>query len=550
MKKTVFLLHFISLIFYQNASAQIKWSNDTISPSRVQWDNYSTSYLSDVSDSIPFIIVAIPYNGTNSNFSDINAPLDLSFKGSLFRFKSGLANNSIKLYTYDSSDVYFLTPGIYKKNADKYEFRVSLNGEQVITPWKTVDQFAGLELSDFNEGYGFVGGYKTTWGNYLVIELRKKGVDKTISSAIVYWKEIKPSITGIYSTKNLNDFFTVLKRPWDRNLAPAKTPEKPVFPSSENTIIYMLSEQVFKKEAVEYQLVKDEKVYREWGANDYDNNFIWLKDLSPGKYKLQIRYSKQRQNVSAYDFEIEPAWHQTTGFKIVAGSLIAAFFGFIVLLFRIRKLQRKTLSERLAKEKLDLELQSVYSRLNPHFIFNALGSIQALVNKNQADAANRYLSEFADLLRQPLSNSKKEFNNLDHEIATLQKYISLEQLRFGFNYHIAVDEQINVYETTIPYLLLQPLLENAVKHGVAGMHSGGNIRLCISKQKDDMVAMICDNGKGFTDRSKHEGQGLRITNERIRLLNKMMNDKLIELTITGKKTEGTVAAILFKNWFA
>lgn len=548
MKKTVFLLHFIPLLFYQYTFSQIKWSNDTAGP--IQWDNYSTSYIGDVSDSIPFLVAAIPYNGSYSIFSDINSPLDLSFEGSLFRFKSALSNNSIKLYTYDSSNVYFLTPGIYKKNADKYEFRVSLNGQNVITPWTTVDQFADLELEDFKKGFGFLGGYKTTWGNYLVIELRKKSIEKNISSAIVYWKATKPAVASIYSSKNLNDFFTVLKRPWDKNIAPGKTAKKPVFPSSENTIIYLLSANVFKKEAVEYQLVKDEKVVREWGANDYDNNFIWLKDLSPGKYKLEIRYSKQRHNVSVYDFEIEPAWYQTTGFKIVAGSLIAAFFGFIVLLFIYRKLKRKTLKEKLAKEKLDLELQSVYARLNPHFIFNSLSSIQALINKNDIDSANRYLSEFGALLRDPLTNAKKDFNSLDNEIATLKKYLSLEQLRFGFNYNIQVDEHINISETTIPFLLMQPLLENAVKHGVAGMQAMGNIQLHITKRNNDMYVVISDNGKGFVNGSNNEGHGLRITKERVQLLNKLMKDKQVELTLPGKTTEGTVITILFKNWFA
>lgn len=546
MKKTVFLLHFIPLLFYQQVFSQIKWSNDTTG--NVQWDNYSTSYIGDLSDSVPFIVTAIPYNGTNSNFDDMNTPLDLSFQGSLFRFRSGLLKHSRKLYTYDSSNVYFLTPGIFNTNAASYEYRVSLNGQNVITPWATINQFSDLELNDFRKGCGFLGGYKTSWGNYLVVELRKKGAEKNLSSAIVYWKETRPAVTAIYSTKNLNDFFTVLKRPWDKKLSSSRMPEKPVFGSSENTIIYLLSTDVFKKEAVEYQLVKDDKVYRNWGANDYDNNFIWLKDLSPGKYKLQIRYSKQRHNVSVYDFEIEPAWHQTTGFKIVAGSLIAACFGFIILLFIYRKVKRKALEEKQAKEKLDLELQSVYSRLNPHFIFNALSSIQGLINKNDLDAANRYLSEFANLLRVPLTNSKKDFNYLDNEIATLQKYLSLEQLRFRFNFQIQLNESINAAETTIPFLLLQPLLENAVKHGVAGMLEKGNLQLMIDKQQHDMVVTIRDNGKGFAPGNKREGQGLRITRERIRLFNKMITDKQIELTISGKAMEGTEVKVLFKNW--
>ncbi len=149
---------------------------------------------------------------------------------------------------------------------DRFEFRVMLNGQNEITPWTTVAQFTDLALNDFKQGFGFLGGYKTTWGNYLVIELRKKGSSKSLSSAIVYWKEIKPEVASIFTNKNLNEFFALLQRSWDKQTPSTWQVNDPVFPSSENTIIYLLSSDIFKKKAIEYQLVKDEKVYRAWGT--------------------------------------------------------------------------------------------------------------------------------------------------------------------------------------------------------------------------------------------------------------------------------------------
>ncbi len=101
----------------------------------IAWDNYSTSFLGEGSDSIPLIVTAIPYNGIydfNDGHSG-NTPMDMSFEG--YRFRSQLANTRQQLYTYDSGEVYFLTPGLFKHNADQFEFRVLENNQKEIQPW-------------------------------------------------------------------------------------------------------------------------------------------------------------------------------------------------------------------------------------------------------------------------------------------------------------------------------------------------------------------------------------------------------------------------------
>ena len=551
MKKTLFLLHLLSFIVIQQTFSQVKWSIDwsidSIPATNMSW--YSTSFPGKISDSFPLLMTAIPDNGiVNAGDMDMNTPLDITFEGSLYRFRSTLLDHANKLYTYDSSEVYFITPHIYRNNAADYEYRVTLNAKTVITPWTAITRFFDNTGNTFKKGVAYLGGYKTTWGNYIIVELRKKGTDTSFTLSVVYWKETKPKVRSIYTTKNLNDFFNLLKNPYNSNVKSGNSPQHAVFPSTENAIIYFLSADIDKKEEVEYQLIQDGKTVNGWKPNDYDNNFIWLKDLKSGKYQLQIRYSKQRHNVSTYDFEIKPAWHQTTAFKITAGSLIAAFFGFIVLLFRLRTVRRKIEKERLTREKLKLELKSVYAQLNPHFIFNALSSIQALINKNDPDTANQYLSEFGSLLRHSLTNANKDSNTLDIEIVTMERYLKLEQLRFGFSFQTKVDSAINVVETVIPSLLLQPLLENAVKHGVAGMHQQGNIQLHFIKQNNDMQVAVFDNGKGFVAGEPVNGHGLQLTRERIRLLNEMPGNSRIALFISENGTSGSRIIIEFKNW--
>lgn len=537
MKKTFFLLGWIMTVCVISASAQINWSSDSTFPSKESWSNYSTSYPGDISDSVPFLVTAIPYNGVLANLDNINTPLDLSFTSSLFRYRSTLNERGRKLYTYDSSKVYFMAPGIFKANAAQYEYRIILNGQKAIVPWTQVSQFSSLALGNFKKEFGFLGGFNTNWGNYIVAELRRKGVDTPFAAAIVYWKETKPVIGTVYTSQNLNEFFISLQRPWDRAGHVKASGNDSVFASGEKNIIFILSAEIISKEAIEYRLLKDDKEIVSWKANDYDNNFIWLKDLGPGHYRLYIRYSRQRHNILEKRFYVKPAWQQTTAFKIIAGCLVAAFLGFIILFFLLRK-------ERRQREQMNLELKSVYAQLNPHFIFNALSSIQGLINKNDPASANHYLAEFGSLLRTSLDNAGKESHSLQQEMALLERYLELEKLRFGFHYALNVDPAINATDTTMPLLLLQPLVENAVKHGVAGMQQEGFISVDITPKENDMHVSIADNGKGF-GKYDRQGHGIGLTRERIRLLNKLHRNKHIDLFLPD--TDATVR-LLFKNW--
>jgi LytS/YehU family sensor histidine kinase len=137
---------------------------------------------------------------------------------------------------------------------------------------------------------------------------------------------------------------------------------------------------------------------------------------------------------------------------------------------------------------------------------------------------------------------------LSQELNTLDTYLKLEQLRFGFRYEISVDQSINSYETEIPSLFLQPLIENAVKHGVGVLQEKGMVHLRITRNNKDMEVYIADNGHGFDAAAATSGHGLRLTRERISLLNEMQPGQPIALSIDSAPGKGTTIAVLFKNW--
>ena len=199
------------------------------------------------------------------------------------------------------------------------------------------------------------------------------------------------------------------------------------------------------------------------------------------------------------------------------------------------------------KEKKELELRSIRSQLNPHFVFNALNSIQGLVNANEKEKANQYLSDFSNMMRDTLSGNSKDYSPLETELAILDRYLKLEQLRFGFGYEIKVSDSINATSIEIPTLLLQPLVENAVKHGVAQLLSKGKITIEINKLGKDQIFEIKENGQGFIEAQENkEGYGIRLTRERIHLINQINKETSISLAF-NKTTDGMTAEVIFKD---
>lgn len=550
--------------------AQIKWTRSATPLTNKEWQNYSTTYLEPENENTkPVLVTAIPYNGIYSYEDQYGLPLSLSNNQSLFGFVSRLSAKTQQLVTYDSSNVYFIIPGIHPSNAALYEYRVLLNGKTVMVPWSMVNQFTDddFQLNNFKKHLGFLGGYKTSWGNAIVVELRRTGSDSLLASSAVYWAHVKPQLLQIYTPGDLEDLLSLLKTSynpytpevpsddllkWRTRYASDQLdpvtglPKKLVLQPGESSVIFYLRSGAFKRNAIEYQLLKNNKVVVNWQPNENDNSFIRVKQLTYGEYQLFIRYRAQRHNVTEYSFEVKPAWYQTGLFKIVAAFLLVAFIAALYLLYRLIKQQQRTKAAEAKKQQLALELKAIHTQLNPHFIFNSLSSIQGLINTNDLKAANQYLSEFGTLMRNTLTGSDKNFTTLADDISTLDNYLKLEQLRFGFQYTISTDENIDVRETAVPFLLLQPIVENAVKHGVAGMQERGVIKVTFKPDNNNIIASVEDNGNGFSGKAK-TGYGLKLTRDRITLLNQTMNDRSLELTIEDN-LPGTVVKINFINW--
>ena len=224
------------------------------------------------------------------------------------------------------------------------------------------------------------------------------------------------------------------------------------------------------------------------------------------------------------------------GFKEgVLGSLLVCVLIGIVYYMRTKNRQKR---EQRRRHISELELRAIRSQMNPHFIFNALSSIQNLINRSANEEANEYLIDFSRLLRKVLATSEKKLVTLSDEIEQLQLYLKLEQLRVPFSYSLTVDSHIEPDVVEIPGMLIQPFVENAVKHGIAPQGKG-EITIRLSLQNQLLVIDITDDGPGF-DAKADEGFGIRAITSQFEILKTLYNTE-IGITIENRQEKESVS---------
>ncbi len=216
---------------------------------------------------------------------------------------------------------------------------------------------------------------------------------------------------------------------------------------------------------------------------------------------------------------------------IIYGLLI----GLLLLLFSLFWMFRSNRQRRLANNLL--ALKSLRTQMNPHFIFNALNSVNSFIAQNDERTANRYLSDFSTLMRSVLVNSEEDFISLEKELELLGLYLKLEHSRFQdkFDYELDVDKAIDKGQFQIPPMLLQPYIENAVWHGLRYKKEKGFLKVTLTQKDDETILIeISDNGIGRkkskelkTDhQKKQQSKGMQNIKQRIAILNEMYKDKV------------------------
>ncbi len=179
--------------------------------------------------------------------------------------------------------------------------------------------------------------------------------------------------------------------------------------------------------------------------------------------------------------------------------------------------ERELRAIQLEKLLVQAKLQALRMQLNPHFLFNSLHSISALMHKD-VDAADRMISRLGELLRATLDTTELQEVALRQELEFLQAYLELEHIRFGSRLGVEIRAGPETLEARVPNLILQPLVENAIRHGIESQARPGRIRLLARRQGDELTLEVHDNGGGLASQPPPDGVGLSNTRARLRTL--------------------------------
>ncbi len=303
-------------------------------------------------------------------------------------------------------------------------------------------------------------------------------------------------------------------------------------------LIYADSAQVIKDSL--FSKENNEKIVRMEVKNEYDNQHF-------------ADSLKHEQDIQAANFKLQK---QRFALYISLGIFILIIITIIILqrakTARIKSEQQAIFSRQL----LEIELKALRAQMNPHFIFNSLNSIQAFILKENKTEAADYLQKFSKLIRMILDNSQKTSNTIEEEAEILSLYMDLEKLRLKnkFDFEIKISGDLDPTFTEIPSMVLQPLVENSIWHGLMNSTQKGALKIEFIKEKNKLICMVEDNGIGRNrskelkdeNRKSHESKGIKLIEARLRAWSQ---EKGLQYTFkisdnpeqgTGTRTEITI----------
>ncbi len=236
---------------------------------------------------------------------------------------------------------------------------------------------------------------------------------------------------------------------------------------------------------------------------------------------LRAEMDFEYQKKEALLIEKDKRERQFTWFTILAVLLL---IGLVFVIFNRSQVKRRLI---LQKEVAEYEQKALHLQMNPHFVFNCLGSISSFIVQNGTDSALKYLSKFSKLMRLTLEYSKGALIPIDKEVESLQNYLELEQLRFHNKFEFSLTSSPNVeFNMGLPPLLIQPFVENAILHGMVPKEGSGKIEVHFDVQNNQLICTISDNGIGLTKSkemkeksvSAHQSMALEITKKRLEIM--------------------------------
>ncbi|MCR9253772.1 MAG: histidine kinase [bacterium] len=405
----------------------------------------------------------------------------------------------------------------------------------------------------------------------------KLGLDK------VYWKDGSFSILKINQEDGLTPGQVLDIEPYAGNLYVSTSEGLSYFPNNtsfrednnipiiinsilaDNKLVPEQKQYIFSPRIDDFQINYSAIIYGEKGSLEFrhqlknvgDNLNNWritksrqayYSNQKSGEYlfQLQVRTKNSEwSDIKEFRITILTPYWKTWWFQVVVTVLL-----FSVILYSINRFRRaRDLRERLDRDRIEAEIKALKAQINPHFLFNALSSIQRFIIKDQKGEAEDYLADYGQLIRKVLDHSDQLTVPLQEEIEILKLYVEIEQLRTGnqFSANFNVEPNLDPYITNVPCMIVQPLIENAIWHGIHDLPQDGVINVNVTSSNGQIIVTVQDNGVGFKSENStpdRKSYGSKLVKDRLQLLNRFYN-RPFEFEISSKPGIGTTATITF-----
>jgi two-component system LytT family sensor kinase len=250
---------------------------------------------------------------------------------------------------------------------------------------------------------------------------------------------------------------------------------------------------------------------------------------------LLISQRMAQEPVSKYYFTwifINLPWSVFLYFTLLGSLFAFAYYG--------EMRERESQQDRLAAQLAEARLSALRMQLNPHFLFNSLNAITVLVRDHQDEQASRMLELVSGILRQVLQSERRQEVTLDEELRFIEKYLAIEQVRFSDRLQVTWLIEDVVRNALVPEFILQPLVENAIRHGVAKLSENGKVQVAARRSNDSLVLSVRDNGPGYQPAS---GDGVGLANTMARL--KTLFGEAGELQAHNSEDGGAIVTVTF-----
>ncbi|UTW61032.1 histidine kinase [bacterium SCSIO 12741] len=274
-------------------------------------------------------------------------------------------------------------------------------------------------------------------------------------------------------------------------------------------------------------------------------------NLSPGNYTFRVWAQNEdgywSEHPAEFSFNIPETFLETIWFQLML--LLLSFFALVLTFFLYLQRRKRIFSQKLQTE--ELKQQALAALMNPHFIYNSLAAIRHFIHNHDIQQSSRYLGLFSRLIRLNLLSVKNGFIELEDEIERLKLYLEIEQMRFDnkLEFQVNIDPDLDIFDITIPAMIIQPYVENAIWHGILPTGKPGKVTLSIAIIPEQILEIrIHDNGVGISDEPKpkkthHTSVGMSITKKRLELLSKKTGKSYRVSVGKGEQNRGTEVLI-------